>query len=584
MKLGEQAARASLGFFFQYFDGKHRREDIVKALAKAATMPAVSHCSSCIYLLGAALWLLDYVEQEDLWEELFPLLPQELDDEADLETPMVDDLMHSRRLMVELMAVFMGRKGKHRQAFRKLWGLIDSQTTRELKETFKDALLDYSSRYLEVCTRISPSAKPDVPEQAPPVFRPPSFREPSFDIPLGIEAPDDPFEEDPARDHADLWFLMNTPLLVGKPPETVRKTLYFRRSSELMLGFHVEDPYAICAAYLLLERDGDVLANLNMLTICVLTCAEQQLPWGVQEAFSYAKPFEEGKPDCSLRYAYHPHENAEDEDLPDPDIDEGDLLSEDQLFYLATGYALPRGKRPSSHLKAWFQEQGLSGERAEALAWGAWFAFYADDLKCQGLYDLPENFEDFEGTVDEELPDSAPETGDGAARAAELSRQLKEAQKALHDAEQDKRQLQEQIQGMETATLRDRAELSQLRETLFALRSKEDHPEGAAEAEIEFPWRTRRRIIAFGGHDTWLKAIRPMLPDVRFVDREMLPDINIIKAADAVWIQSNALSHKFYYRVIDTARKEDIPVRYFGFASAKKCAEQLVVDEMAAAD
>ena len=90
--------------------------------------------------------------------------------------------------------------------------------------------------------------------------------------------------------------------------------------------------------------------------------------------------------------------------------------------------------------------------------------------------------------------------------------------------------------------------------------------------------------MVFGGHDTWRKAIRPMLPDIRFFDREMLPDINAVKGADAVWIQPNALSHPFYYRVIDMARKENIPIRYFGFASARKCAEQLAVDEMASAD
>ena len=146
------------------------------------------------------------------------------------------------------------------------------------------------------------------------------------------------------------------------------------------------------------------------------------------------------------------------------------------------------------------------------------------------------------------------------------------------------RRLQERICALEIDTLRDRSELSQLRETLFALRTKENQPEEAPGTEIEFPWQTKRRIVAFGGHDTWRKAIRPMLPDIRFFDREMLPDINAVKGADAVWIQPNALSHPFYYRVIDIARKENIPIRYFGFASARKCAEQLAADEMASVD
>ena len=47
-----------------------------------------------------------------------------------------------------------------------------------------------------------------------------------------------------------------------------------------------------------------------------------------------------------------------------------------------------------------------------------------------------------------------------------------------------------------------------------------------------------------------------------------------------VWLQANALSHKYYYRIIDTARKNDIPVRYFGSASAQKCAVQLALDEL----
>ena len=81
--------------------------------------------------------------------------------------------------------------------------------------------------------------------------------------------PRGPYEPDlpgpPAKDHAGLWFLTNTALLIGASPEKIRQTLYYRRSSELMEGFRIRDPYAVCAAYLLLERDGDVLVDLNML-------------------------------------------------------------------------------------------------------------------------------------------------------------------------------------------------------------------------------------------------------------------------------------------------------------------------------
>ena len=581
MKQGAQAARASLGYFFKYFDGKYRRTDIVEALAKAAALPGpvVSLCnSSCGYMLGAALWLLDYARQRNLWHKLVPLLPAELSEETDYMTPAVDDLMYSRDDMLGVMTVFIGRKKDQRQAFRKIWNLVDNETAVKLKTRFRDTLLDYLDRYLEVCSRVKPSVKPDARTPLSPLARPAPFGDQ-----LEIGALSSYGNENPIRTHADMWFLMNTAELIGQSSDVVREALHFRRSSELLMGFHVQDPYAVCAAYLLLERDGDVLANLNMLTVNVLACAERHLPWGASEAFDYAVTAENGTPDYELRYPVHQEEEGPSlTDLPVSDIEEGALLSESPLFYLATGYALPRELVPSRRLKNWFMEQGPPEARAEALTWGAWFSTYVDGMREfePPVYD---ELEDFVKPQNKE-PAEAPEKADQTSQVTELTRQLKEARKTLYESERNARNLQERLHSVEAEALRDRAELSQLRETLFQLRMREGQPEDSRETEIEFPYQTDRRIVAFGGHETWQKAIRPMLPGVRFFDREMLPDINAIKSADVVWIQSNALAHPFYYRIIDMARKENISVRYFGFASARKCAEQLVMDEVAAAE
>ena len=42
MKKNEAAARAAMGFFFQYFDDKYQRADIVEAMAKAFLLPGGS--------------------------------------------------------------------------------------------------------------------------------------------------------------------------------------------------------------------------------------------------------------------------------------------------------------------------------------------------------------------------------------------------------------------------------------------------------------------------------------------------------------------------------------------------------------
>lgn len=55
----------------------------------------------------------------------------------------------------------------------------------------------------------------------------------------------------------------------------------------------------------------------------------------------------------------------------------------------------------------------------------------------------------------------------------------------------------------------------------------------------------------------------------------------MIRRADVIWIQTNAMAHSYYYKIIDEARKYGIRVRYFSYASAQKCAEQIVVDEKA---
>ena len=68
------------------------------------------------------------------------------------------------------------------------------------------------------------------------------------------------------------------------------------------------------------------------------------------------------------------------------------------------------------------------------------------------------------------------------------------------------------------------------------------------------------------------------LPDVRFM-RDDISSPEIIKRADVVWIQTNCIGHKSYNIIIDLARKYNRRVRYFAYASATKCAEQVVAEE-----
>ena len=56
------------------------------------------------FLLGAALWILDYVTAQELLDEFDALLPPEPDDEIIFRVPAVDDFTHSWSDILRLMS------------------------------------------------------------------------------------------------------------------------------------------------------------------------------------------------------------------------------------------------------------------------------------------------------------------------------------------------------------------------------------------------------------------------------------------------------------------------------------------------
>ena len=606
MRTRENAARLSVPLFLRQCGGP--REDVLDALMEAVSLPVRLlewYGDPDSLYLGAACWFLDYVEQKNLKKSLLFLLPPAPEDE-DFSIPVALDPAWPREAICQVTNVLRNRKERCIKEFRHLLKLIKKEDAAALRAAFRDALLDYFRRFCEIQSRVKPASKPEA-EPAFPLTPLPAashFFDKKKEIPPYLDMKS--FAEDTPGVH----FLLRTPELLGASPEKIQSVLYIRRMTERLADYSVADPYAICAAYLLLEEEKDLLCSLGTLTDIVLLSALRLLPWSMQEA-EYAFPlWKDTPPDHRPRFLFHPPDlTDEDDDQPmmGDEIEDGELLSEAQIFYLATGYLLPRNCTPSADLTAWFVKQGIPEVRARELSAAALlvsrqYAFMDWDEYRQGYADMVENPP---RTVS--LPrkgsrsparDMLAETGGKAGRTAEpeaasqedsrvsqLTREVKNARNALHDAELTIRQLREQLTDVERAATQNKLELNSLRDTLFRMRSAEQQPEEAQpEESVEFPWTGRRRILVFGGHDTWSKVIRPLLPAVRFCDREALPDLNAIKSADIVWIQPNALSHKFYYRIIETARKEGIPVRYFGFASARKCAEQLVEVELAAED
>lgn len=118
-------------------------------------------------------------------------------------------------------------------------------------------------------------------------------------------------------------------------------------------------------------------------------------------------------------------------------------------------------------------------------------------------------------------------------------------------------------------------ELSDLREAVYVLKNGSGS-EPPVDESTRYPYLTSGKIISFGGHETWLKEMRRKLPNVIFVAPSSLPNTDLIRGADAVWLQTNCMSHADFFRIINIVRHNGVPLRYFSFAGVEKCSEQLV--------
>ena len=86
--------------------------------------------------------------------------------------------------------------------------------------------------------------------------------------------------------------------------------------------------------------------------------------------------------------------------------------------------------------------------------------------------------------------------------------------KINHDLSQENAILQDKLSKAEKASAAMAQELADLREIVF--NQQRSVPQDKEEpAKIAFPYRTDRRVIAFGGHDSWLREIKFKVPDER---------------------------------------------------------------------
>ncbi len=375
---------------------------------------------------------------------------------------------------------------------------------------------------------------------------------------------------------SDLWFFLHK-----QHEQTYEKSveLLGKEIADIWKGFTIDDPYKLSFGFLYLLDSGSDLPWLYFPGVNLFLWIAGSFPWAhweyefeddpiwgewAKESANSSQnvlPKRIKLPDLENWYAlsYIPS-------YTEPEYQERFNLS--QIIYQLTGGIMPRKPERYLPMLEELDQYGITGKKA-----------LHPLLYCMSILGEARHQSQYVYAHDIAPGANAQDEGESSeelkAVVAALRQENEQLRSSLHHTGSELRDMKKKQEAANEKITLERQELADLRELVFH-QQEGTYQEETQAVDIIFPCHTTQRIVVFGGHDSWAREIKPKLPDVRFVDRTVLPNANMIRNADVVWIQTNALSHAYYYKIIDEVRRYNIPIRYFSYASAGKCAEQIV--------
>ncbi len=362
---------------------------------------------------------------------------------------------------------------------------------------------------------------------------------------------------------------------------------YENISIEPMEPMRIENPYEMCFALLYLIESGDDLPWLYGAGCGLVGEVAETLPWGIIEYDEFEDDVwcvgeEDGEEVIC--------ENQEVE-LPKsiviPDYYERSyrMKGEDfdfprnlaQIIYEETGCILPRDLHMYDSKARLMSKYGIRGKDAAAiLVLMSTLESARRSMKALNFDGKAAWLLDEDESSEEQQPKAPQKPKEEDAEA--LKSEIKRLKAALHAADLENRETKKTLASIKAAANIEHRELADLREFVFN-QDTEEMTEETVEDD-KWPYEVHKDTVVFGGHATWAKGIKSILNgSIRFIDKDLVFDTELVKHAAVIWIQPNAISHPMYWRVVDTARAHKKPVRYFAFASWVKCAEQVMEND-----
>ena len=374
-------------------------------------------------------------------------------------------------------------------------------------------------------------------------------------------------------------------------PKASREDMFGPEIAAIWEDFRISDPYALSFAHLYLVEENSDLPWVYGISCPLMELCGSVLPWHFENYEVEEDPYwlhyndeagglvaPENKPlpkrikEPELEDLYA----MEYEDRTIADAEYRDAANLSQILYEITGGVMPRNLTRYRTALEVLDGYGISGKKAlHPLMYC--MTFLGESRQKTHVFHLPEELLHQPAKPESEKTEQSSD--DLQAQIRELQLENQRLRTSLYEAGREARDARKKLESVESIAREDRQELADLRELVYH-QQEETYYSEPEETSIEFPYSPAQRIVVFGGHESWAREIKQKLPGVRFIDRTMIPNAELIRHADVVWLQTNALAHAYFYKIIDEARKHRIPVRYFSYASATKCAEQLVREDL----
>jgi hypothetical protein len=307
-------------------------------------------------------------------------------------------------------------------------------------------------------------------------------------------------------------------------------------------------------------------------SICVTYTFVDQLPFYNQYAYKGNPKLTKEANEVLYKHAFKGIRWEDAQDCSGESVERTFGKNLSQILYYNAHTLYPRVADEMPELDKFFEDLALENESEKQL-YALLIHLLGSTNKDQESLQAYRLSREIEKMADENAALEPVDTSDLEKAVAALQGRVDALSRALYEETRLKKNAVSKNNQLASENERLTRELADLRELVFMQQS--DEPvETDAKEEIKFPVETTGRIVSFGGHPNWINDMKKLLPNVTFYSPDVVPNKDVIKNADQVWIQTNCISHAAYYR-IESALGEKTQLRFFPNQNARSCAEKV---------